>query len=236
MTPSHHQGLSERPTHAHGSRGQDICARLSTMTSHSPHGQTDASSDVTDIRQRMANLWMSRRDEIRECCHKVSVPMTIGKLCHIQMNIYMRNDYKAKVTTWQSIENLLDLNLKLFDVFCDILQHLSNTYVVVLVCESHFLILQYIYLAPHRGWARYCNAHVCLFVCLCVCVFVCVFVRVFAKFQSVISQPFLNRSLWNLAYILRMGTPWQNFRSKVKVVGRRKVKNVIWPYLGNEWS
>ena len=31
---------------------------------------------------------------------------------------------------------------------------------------------------------------VCLFVCLCVCVFV----RVFAKFQSVISQSFLNRS------------------------------------------
>ena len=54
----------------------------------------------------------------------------------------------------------------------------------------------YVYLAPHRGRARYCNAHVCLFVCLCVCVFV----RVFAKFQSVISQPFLNRSLWNLAY------------------------------------
>ena len=26
---------------------------------------------------------------------------------------------------------------------------------------------------------------------------------------------------------------FQNFRSKVKVVGRRKVKNVIWPYLGN---
>ena len=44
-----------------------------------------------------------------------------------------------------------------------------------------------IYLAPHRGRARYCNAHVCLSVCL--------FVRVFAKFQSVISQPFLNRSL-----------------------------------------
>ena len=42
------------------------------------------------------------------------------------------------------------------------------------------------YLAPHRGRARYCNAHVCLCVCL--------FVRVFAKFQSVISQPFLNRS------------------------------------------
>ena len=28
-----------------------------------------------------------------------------------------------------------------------------------------------------------------------VCLSVCVFVRVFAKFQSVISQPFLNRSL-----------------------------------------
>ena len=40
-----------------------------------------------------------------------------------------------------------------------------------------------------------------------VCLSVCVFVRVFAKFQSVISQPFLNRSLSNLAYILRMGTP-----------------------------
>ena len=36
---------------------------------------------------------------------------------------------------------------------------------------------------------------VCVCVCLCVCLFVCLFVRVFAKFQSVISQPFLNRSL-----------------------------------------
>ena len=41
------------------------------------------------------------------------------------------------------------------------------------------------YLAPHRGRARYCNAHVCLFVCLCVCVFVCVFVCL-----SVFSQNF----------------------------------------------
>ena len=72
MTPRHHQRLPEGHTYSHGSRGQDICARLSTMTSHSPHGQTEASSDVTDIRQRMANLWMSRRDEIKECCHKVS--------------------------------------------------------------------------------------------------------------------------------------------------------------------
>ena len=52
----------------------------------------------------------------------------------------------------------------------------------------------HVYLAPHRGRARYCNAHVCLSVC--------VFVRVFAKFQSVISQPFLNRSRWNLVHTL----------------------------------
>ena len=70
--------------------------------------------------------------------------------------------------------------------------------IINIICNT------YSYLAPHRGRARYCNAHVCLFLCLCVCLFV----RVFAKFQSVISQPFLNRSLWNLAYILRMGTPW----------------------------
>ena len=70
-------------------------------------------------------------------------------------------------------------------------------------CATFVLVtFRYCYLAPHRGRARYCNAHVCVFVC--VCLFVCVF----AKFQSVISQPFLNRSLWNLAYILRMGTPW----------------------------
>ena len=55
-------------------------------------------------------------------------------------------------------------------------------------------IRQHYYLAPHRGRARYCNAHVCLSVC--------VFVRVFAKFQSVISQPFLNRSRWNLVHTL----------------------------------
>ena len=35
-----------------------------------------------------------------------------------------------------------------------------------------------------------------------VCLSVCVFVRVFAKFQSVISQPFLNRSRWNLVHTL----------------------------------
>ena len=53
---------------------------------------------------------------------------------------------------------------------------------------------------------------VCVFVCLCVCL-------------SVFSQNFKVTDKY-----------FQNFRSKVKVVGRRKVKNVIWPYLGNEWS
>ena len=82
---------------------------------------------------------------------------------------------------------------------------------------------------PIGGGRGIVHAHVCLSVCLCVCVCVCLFVRVFAKFQCVISQPFLNRSLWNLAYILRMGTPWLTniFRilgQRSSVVGRRKVK------------
>ena len=52
------------------------------------------------------------------------------------------------------------------------------------------------YLAPHRGRARYCNAHVCLFVCVFVCVFVCLFVcpcfRKISKCNiSAISQPII---------------------------------------------
>ena len=39
--------------------------------------------------------------------------------------------------------------------------------------------LRFYYLAPHRGRARYCNAHVCLFQCLCVCL--SVFVRNFTQ-------------------------------------------------------
>ena len=34
---------------------------------------------------------------------------------------------------------------------------------------------------PHRGRARYCNAHVCLFVCLCVCVCVYPCLSVFSQ-------------------------------------------------------
>ena len=70
---------------------------------------------------------------------------------------------------------------------------------------------------------------VCVFVCLCVCLFVCPCFRKISKCNiSAISQPIIMKLGIHITY--------QNFRSKVKVVGRRKVKNVIWPYLGNEWS
>ena len=98
------------------------------------------------------------------------------------------------------------------------------------------------YLAPHRGRARYCNAHVCLcvclFVCVCVCVFVCPCFRKISKCNiSAISQPIIMKLGIHITYGYTVTDKYfQNFRSKVKVVGRRKVKNVIWPYLGNEWS
>ena len=94
------------------------------------------------------------------------------------------------------------------------------------------------YLAPHRGRARYCNAHVCLCVCVCVCVFVCPCFRKISKCNiSAISQPIIMKLGIHITYGYTVTDKYfQNFRSKVKVVGRRKVKNVIWPYLGNEWS
>ena len=76
-------------------------------------------------------------------------------------------------------------------------------------------------------------------VCLCVCVFVCVFVclSVFSCNISAISQPIIMKLGIHITYGYTVTDKYfQNFRSKVKVVGRRKVKNVIWPYLGNEWS
>ena len=89
---------------------------------------------------------------------------------------------------------------------------------------------------PHRGRARYCNAHVCLFVCLCVCLFVCPCFRKISKCNiSAISQPIIMKLGIHITYGYSVTDKYfQNFRSKVKVVGRRKVKNVIWPYLGNE--
>ena len=97
---------------------------------------------------------------------------------------------------------------------------------------------EYIYLAPHRGRARYCNAHVCLSVCLFVCVFVCPCFRKISMCNiSAISQPIIMKLGIHITYGYTVTDKYfQNFRSKVKVVGRRKVKNVIWPYLGNEWS
>ena len=90
------------------------------------------------------------------------------------------------------------------------------------------------YLAPHRGRARYCNAHVCLFVCLCVCP---CFRKISKCNISAISKPIIMKLGIHITYGYTVTDKYfQNFRSKVKVVGRRKVKNVIWPYLGNEWS
>ena len=80
---------------------------------------------------------------------------------------------------------------------------------------------------------------VCVFVCLCVCLFVCVFAcpcfRKISKCNiSAISQPIIMKLGIHITYGYTVTDKY--FRSKVKVIGRRKVKNVIWPYLGNEWS
>ena len=85
----------------------------------------------------------------------------------------------------------------------------------------------HIYLAPHRGRARYCNAHVCLFVCLCVCVFVCLCVCVcvcpcFRKISkcniSAISQPIIMKLGIHITY----GYTVTDKYSKIKVVERLK--------------
>ena len=83
---------------------------------------------------------------------------------------------------------------------------------------------------------------VCVFVCVCVCVCVCLCVCLcFRKISkcniSAISQPIIMKLGIHITYGYTVTDKYfQNFRSKVKVVCRRKVKNVIWPYLGNEWS
>ena len=75
---------------------------------------------------------------------------------------------------------------------------------------------------------------VCLFVCLCVCLCVCPCFRKISKCNiSAISQPIIMKLGIHITYGYTVTDKYfQNFRSKVKVVGRRKVKNVIWPYLG----
>ena len=102
----------------------------------------------------------------------------------------------------------------------------------------------YIFTSPPIGGGRgiVMPMSVCVCVCLCVCVFVCVFVcpcfRKISKCNiSAISQPIIMKLGIHITYGYTVTDKYfQNFRSKVKVVGRRKVKNVIWPYLGNEWS
>ena len=79
--------------------------------------------------------------------------------------------------------------------------YILNAGVILLNTRNHpyyFVssILIYIITSPPIGGGRG------IVMPMSVCVFVCVFVRVFAKFQSVISQPFLNRSRWNLVHTL----------------------------------
>ena len=70
-------------------------------------------------------------------------------------------------------------------------------------------------------------------VCLCVCP---CFRKISKCNISAISQPIIMILGIHITYGYTVTDKYfQNFRSKVKVVGRRKVKNVIWPYLWNEW-
>ena len=110
-------------------------------------------------------------------------------------------------------------------------------------CLFSFLMSMNHYLAPIGGGRGIVMpmsvcVFVCLFVCLCVCVFVCPCFRKISKCNiSAISQPIIMKLGIHIMYGYTVTDKYfQNFRSKVKVVGRRKVKNVIWPYLGNEWS
>ena len=72
----------------------------------------------------------------------------------------------------------------------------KEIYVYFAMCSIYMKNQLFIFTSPPIGGGRgiVMPMSVCLFVCVCVCVCVCVFVRVFAKFQSVISQSFLNRS------------------------------------------
>ena len=108
--------------------------------------------------------------------------------------------------------------------------NIHNTYSKCYLVTAWVILLP----RPRRGRARYCNAHVCLSVCLCVCP---CFRKISKCNISAISQPIIMKLGIHITYGYTVTDKYfQNFRSKVKVVGRRKVKNVIWPYLGNEWS
>ena len=98
--------------------------------------------------------------------------------------------------------------------FCFRLDNCKVNNIIRSIARSYVI---YNYLAPHRGRARYCNAHVCLCVCVCVCVFVCLFVRVFAKYNiSAISQPIIMKLGIHITYGYTVTDKYfQNFRSKV---------------------
>ena len=70
---------------------------------------------------------------------------------------------------------------------------------------------------------------VCLFVCVFVCVFVCPCFRKISKCNiSAISQPIIMKLGIHITYGYTVTDKYfQKFRSKVKVVGRRKVKTLF---------
>ena len=101
------------------------------------------------------------------------------------IDLYLRNDSAVYLI-------LLDAS-KAFDrvKYCKLFDILLNRN----MCSSYLRLITSPPIGGGRGIVMPMSVclFVCVFVCLCVCV--CLFVRVFAKIQSVISQPFLNRSL-----------------------------------------
>ena len=82
------------------------------------------------------------------------------------------------------------------------------------------------YLAPHRGRRGIVMPmSVCLFVCVCLSVRVCPCFRKISKCNiSVISQPIIMKLNIHIEYGYSVTDKYfQNFRSKVKVVGHRNV-------------
>ena len=101
------------------------------------------------------------------------------------------------------------------------------------VCIHITIIIFRIFTSPPIGGGR--GIVMPMSVCLFVCLFVCPCFRKNSKCNiSAISQPIIMKLGIHITYGYTVTDKYfQNFRSKVKVVGRRKVKNVIWPYLGN---
>ena len=119
-------------------------------------------------------------------------------------------------------------------VICTVHVHISLANEYHLVGTFHLLsglFTNIYYLAPGGGGRG-------IVMPMSVCLSVCPCFRKISKCNiSAISQPIIMKLGIHITYGYTVTDKYfQNFRSKVKVVGRRKVKNVIWPYLGNEWS